>query len=631
MARMIPSNMHNMTTGEKRLYDIFRDAFPSDSVIRYEVLVGYRSRRPDFTIMDPHRGVCIVEVKDWGVDSIQRLTPDQVWVRGMGSAPAPISMVNPDFKCQAYQGELCEMLVGMASLRDEKNHLRIPVEYLLAFPNIQRDEFIAHGYSKAIPVEKVIFDEDLDKSGKAFLRRYETVMPVLTEPLLPQQLHDITAVLDPTIVLPRPVTEAGLISTTQEMVTQSAQPIAMLSLEQEEIAKSLGEGPRLLRGIAGTGKTMILLYRAKLLAANDAELKILILCWNTALATYMRQAYDSFPFEAKGKVVIKHFSEFVRDLLTLHNDLFREDDENFSALKKQLYNFSPTQENQYHAIYVDEAQDFRKEWIEFLFEKMIIGKDPKDKNFIIAADDAQRIYSRRDFRWDSLDFKFTGRSKVLKTIYRNSARIWIFSAFLLEEKAAYVNEPEKLAFANQGKYEPLIQKCNDLGGQIEYTVQLVKNLLQEGYAARNVLILYRHKNVPLVNNYPLVETLTEQMRQADIRYDWISEDAEAKRSFDWDADTVKISTVHSAKGMDSPVVILLGVETYQPSRNLEDKDIIDEVKLLYVAMTRAREFLAILYSGNNGLVTNLKDCERQYKKYRNAIITLQRENQVVGS
>ena len=107
-----------------------------------------------------------------------------------------------------------------------------------------------------------------------------------------------------------------------------------------------------------------------------------------------------------------------------------------------------------------------------------------------------------------------------------------------------------------------------------------------------------------------------------IANDWISADPHAKRTFDWNANTVKISTVHSAKGMDSPVVIVLGAETFRPDLSEDDYD---ETKLMYVALTRAREFLVVLYTGNEGLVPQLLYCQEQYTQQRDEIIDLEEE------
>ena len=50
---------------------------------------------------------------------------------------------------------------------------------------------------------------------------------------------------------------------------------------------------------------------------------------------------------------------------------------------------------------------------------------------------------------------------------------------------------------------------------------------------------------------------------------------------------------------------------------------LDEVRLMYVALTRSREFLVVLYSGNEGLVPQLKKCQSEYLKYRDTIIAIE--------
>ena len=40
----------------------------------------------------------------------------------------------------------------------------------------------------------------------------------------------------------------------------------VMDLQQEQLARSLGDGHRVIHGVAGSGKTMILIYRAEQLA-----------------------------------------------------------------------------------------------------------------------------------------------------------------------------------------------------------------------------------------------------------------------------------------------------------------------------------------------------------------------------
>ena len=60
----------------------------------------------------------------------------------------------------------------------------------------------------------------------------------------------------------------------------------VIDLQQEQLARSLGDGHRLIHGVAGSGKTMILGYRAEYLAraSTPTSKPILVLCFNEPLA-----------------------------------------------------------------------------------------------------------------------------------------------------------------------------------------------------------------------------------------------------------------------------------------------------------------------------------------------------------
>ena len=606
--------MPDTTAGERKLFDLFRNNLPDTCIVRYEVLLGERDFRPDYTLIDRTRGVLIVEVKDWSLDHITQATTEQFLVRGNRGNSAPKPSINPNRKCEIYLRHAREQLVAMPPLRNQDDgRLTIAPAYFVALPNISRQEFTERGFDKLLPTMNVLLREDLAGSGTPFVQRYEECLPPLVKPLTDEQLDAIVAALLPDIAIPH--VTPGFIQTVQDIVRLDTETISTynLSLDQEQIAKSLGEGPRLLRGIAGTGKTLIMLYRAKMLAANSVGLRILILCWNVSLANYMQQAYEKLQFEAKGTVTILNFAQYAKKLFQAHGrDQCDPDRPEFTSMLQSL---PITDADCYDAIYIDEAQDFRQEWIGLIYQRLLTG-EPEKRNLLIAADDAQRIYHKRNFRWADLGIPMPGRSKILKTVYRNSARVWMFAAFLLEDKATYVRDDHSnVQFSTKGGYDPLVEKCETPKAQIDKAVQTIHDMQQAGFAFRNVLILYKSRTL---NRYPIVDRLLARLEKEAIPCDWITE---KKSTFDWHADTVKISTVHSAKGMDCPVVIILGAEGF--NEGLEGEE--DDIKLLYVAMTRAREFLMILYSEETGLVPAIHHCEREYQKYLPLII--QEENQ----
>ncbi len=69
--------------------------------------------------------------------------------------------------------------------------------------------------------------------------------------------------------------------------------------------------------------------------------------------------------------------------------------------------------------------------------------------------------------------------------------------------------------------------------------------------------------------------------------------------YEYDSQKVAIMTIHSAKGLEFPVVFIAGCEDgYLPHKGYkdEDSDIDEERRLFYVAMTRAKELLYFTYA-----------------------------------
>jgi len=83
------------------------------------------------------------------------------------------------------------------------------------------------------------------------------------------------------------VQQASLFEAQEQTAPTLALPDLMqvMDLQQEQVARTLGEGHRVIHGPAGSGKTMILIFRAQQLAAAAApERPILVLCFNRILA-----------------------------------------------------------------------------------------------------------------------------------------------------------------------------------------------------------------------------------------------------------------------------------------------------------------------------------------------------------
>src|SRR5262245_62652506 len=72
----------------------------------------------------------------------------------------------------------------------------------------------------------------------------------------------------------------------------SDRTLAVMDMHQEQIARSLGEGHRIIRGVAGSGKTLILAFRAEYLA-RAATKPVLILCYANGIAGRLEDTMQS--------------------------------------------------------------------------------------------------------------------------------------------------------------------------------------------------------------------------------------------------------------------------------------------------------------------------------------------------
>ncbi|MGF1452606.1 MAG: ATP-dependent helicase [Opitutales bacterium] len=88
------------------------------------------------------------------------------------------------------------------------------------------------------------------------------------------------------------------------------------------------------------------------------------------------------------------------------------------------------------------------------------------------------------------------------------------------------------------------------------------------------------------------ETMTEMLSQLVLLNSETSD-----RRIDPQEETVKLSTVHQAKGLEFPVVFVIGMadNLFPLKRAIEEGDTDEERRLLYVAVTRAKDELYLIY------------------------------------
>ena len=192
----------------------------------------------------------------------------------------------------------------------------------------------------------------------------------------------------------------------------------MLDLRQERHARSLGSGHRLIYGVAGSGKTVLLIARARHLAAQYPEQRILFLCFNVTLAAYLWKKLEDCD-----NVSVQHFDGWAKDILHVGRH-GREGDEEFGQRLFAALEHRGEDARVNDTVLIDEAQDFAPVWFKCVLATM---KEPHDGDLVIVGDASQGLYRQTGVPWIRLGIHAQGRTIHqafdLDVNYRNTKEI----------------------------------------------------------------------------------------------------------------------------------------------------------------------------------------------------------------
>jgi superfamily I DNA/RNA helicase len=391
---------------------------------------------------------------------------------------------------------------------------------------------------------------------------------------------------------------------SQRPIAISQDLIRIMDLQQEQLARSLGDGHRLIHGVSGSGKTLILTYRCQYLAAEQSK-PILVLCFNVALASRLRQMLQDENMSAS--VTVCNFHSWCRDLfgtykLVMPNRSKYDDDTYFEELVNlviQAVDKGRIPKGQYGAVMIDEGHDFRPEWLKLVVQMV----DPQTNSLLVLYDDAQKLYGKnglRRFSFSSVDIQARGRTTILKINYRNTAEVLALAYEFAKEGMTPTEDREEdtpvlVQPQSAGRHgpRPELVRLPSFRHETEYLTQRVQQLHEHGIPWNDMAIAYRLRFVG--------ERVYDQLRQAQVPVEWVSENS-ASRSYQPDAKSIKLMTMHSSKGLEFPVVFIPGVG-YLPSYY---GDPTEEARLLYVAMTRAINQLVLTCDRDSSFVTRIQ-------------------------
>ena len=593
MATLIPGYntcVGRMTTGEKRFAQRLESKLEEDYLCWYDVPVGTGNIHPDFIVVHPRRGLLILEVKDWKRDTLQSVTKtDATLLTSTGIK----RVLNPMEQARQNAHAVLKALERDARLVFSNGRMQgkllFPWSYGVVLTNISRKTFEESGINEVMEPGRVICQDEMTESvdAESFQKRLWEMFPFRFNGAMSlPQLDLVRWHLFPDIRLQS--AQSGLFGTDEETATDLLPDLVrVMDLQQEQLARSLGEGHRVIHGVAGSGKTLILGYRAEQLSKVLIK-PILVLCYNKPLAIKLTQQLTS-----KGladKINVRTFHSWCRSQLVAFNvglpgkgDMSTE--ELMAAFVDSVIRATDKGQipsGQYGAVLLDEGHDFRPEWLKLIVQMV----DPATNSLLVLYDDAQSIYKtgeKKQFSFKSVGIQAQGRTTILKVNYRNTQEILDFAAefakaFLTASEADEDGVPRLVPVsAGRRGLAPMVIKLPTLAAESAWIVQKLKEANAAGIPWRDMAVLYRHYD-------PVCKTILAELRQQGVPASW-----KDQIRFGDTQNSVKLLPFHSSKGLEFPVVIIPGAGMMPSTDTAND----DEARLLYVAMTRATEQLVV--------------------------------------
>lgn len=598
MARILTdlnSALKRMTTGEKRFANRLDALLEDDYLVWFDIPAGKTRRYTDFIIFHPARGLLFLEVKDWKLDTLKSITPELAVILEHG---IPKTVPNP-----LHQARQCAIVAINQLQRDpllkqsdglHQGKLVMPWGFGVVFSNITRaqlEKMLGADGEHVLPGHLLICRDEMTEAIEAEVfqsRLWGMFTYQFGKRLDLPQIDRVRWHLFPEIRIADTQQSLPGFAVDQEMTAPDI--IKVMDLQQEQLARSLGEGHRVIHGVAGSGKTLILAYRCEFLSSFVSR-PILVLCFNIPLATRLR-AY----LMAKGvehNVHVYHFHEWCGvQLKTYHVDVTAGEGEYFDRQVTSVINAVDCDRiprAQYDAVLIDEGHDFKADWLKLVVQMV----NPDTNALLLLYDDAQSIYQERrglDFSLSSVGIQARGRSTVLRLNYRNTREILSF-AYRFAKEFLPLNDADddhvpllEPQLAGVSGDAPVYRQFDDESHEVEFIGRCVQRWYEAGEALNNIAIVY-------CSSYQGA-LLDRELKQRGIPCVWLGS-SQHKRHYDPSANTVVLMTRHSSKGLEFDKVIVCGLSAIRA----EDEHRPLESRLLYVAMTRARKQLLVTCGG----------------------------------
>ena len=271
--------------GELEVWDAVKRAFSGRECLaywRYPLFSpGAARREPDILVLDKELGLVVIEVKSIYLEQLIKIDGYRWTLKNY-----------PRGYAEPYNQALKQLqtLLGYCN-GDPLLAGKVPGRVLVALPYVRSEEWLERGFYHQLSAPPVLCEDNLGRAS--FLRTVKDANPVAPGyPLDDERMLALLRALSG--VAPSEECESskngkGVSAATYtgrgKVVDAAKRQLWRFDLQQEIIAKQIPPGPQRIRGIAGSGKTVLLCQKAAQMHLKHPD-------WDIALVFFTRSLYD---------------------------------------------------------------------------------------------------------------------------------------------------------------------------------------------------------------------------------------------------------------------------------------------------------------------------------------------------
>lgn len=618
---MMPDRMPpHASKGEKRLFFILQK-LPDKYYVAYASTSD--SGGPEFLIRGEDCGLVLIYVRNWYPKNFVTTKQDEIIIQEVDGSHVSY---NPRRSVGEYTKNLMNAVqalpLGNRLTRTDHHHCKqfiFSIRYMTCFPNIDETRLNTlndNFFSLILPPNQLITRDQLlelekpENNGQILSQKLFKCLekPQLFEPLDANQMDILRLAIHPEINL-SPLPSFAPMRDQSSLMDCSPR---ILDNRRATIIHSLGSGHRFVYGVDGSGKTSLVIAKARLKAKKNPLSPILVLCFSLSLASYL-------------KLVLKnHQNIFVTNFTNwaAANGISRSTTENNVAVASRFLailasGFAP-HSRYFESILIDEAHKFD---ILSLQCALAAINDPIDGDLAMFGEphfavEAMGGITPAKLRWSDYGFQIRGRLHFsrfgLDENVRNSREIMqLASAFLHDSKLQGRDKNSVESGRAAKKYprhtgiRPVLIRVKHRSEELNMVIDSLKELLHGQWRGGSVAPLQPHDVAILYpffdNKYVEYLNTLKGMLSEFVDVFWL--DKKTTQPIQLTQKGVKLSSVDLATGMRFRAVFLIWAD--QLPRSYDEDVFKQDRKRMYEAVTRAEDYLLVSASGDSQFVDQI--------------------------